>query len=88
MSEELRRGIPKGINIGKRVLPTPEEDERNNREFEAILKRRGVLKPDEHIEDFLCDEDDYEYGEISRKRREKEQSDNQQRNDRNSIKEE
>ena len=88
MSEELRRGIPKGRTIGIAEEPTPEEDERNNREFEAILKRAGALRPDDHIEDFLCDEDDYEYGDVARKRREKEQSDNQQRNDRNSIKEE
>lgn len=50
MSEELRRGIPKATVIGH-VEFTPEERERNKRDFERILKEMGVLGPDDSIDD-------------------------------------
>lgn len=50
MSEELRRGIPKGITIGYREV-SEEERKKSDEEFEKILKRVGVLKPDESIKD-------------------------------------
>lgn len=59
MSEELRRGIPKAIVIGKRER-TKEEEEKSNREFERILKRKGVLGKDDHIEDYIVKPEDYD----------------------------
>ena len=50
MSEELRRGIPKGTIIGY-VEFTEEEKERHKRDFERILREMGVLKEDESIDD-------------------------------------
>lgn len=59
MSEELRRGIPKPIVIGKRER-TKEEEEKSNREFERILKRQGVLGKDDNIEDYIVKPEDYD----------------------------
>ena len=50
LSEELRRGIPKGTIIGY-VEFTEEEKERHKRDFERILREMGVLKEDESIDD-------------------------------------
>lgn len=50
MSEELRRGIPKAIVIGK-VESTPEEREQHDRDFEEILKQYGILKENQSIKD-------------------------------------
>ena len=59
MSEELRRGIPKPIIIGKREL-TREEEEKNNREIEKFLKQRGIIGKDDHIEDYIVKPEDYD----------------------------
>lgn len=50
MSEELRRGIPKGRTIG-RVEYTAEEKEQHKRDFEKILREAGVLKEGQSIKD-------------------------------------
>lgn len=51
MSEELRRGIPKAIPTGEVIEYTDEEKEQHDRDFEEILKKAGVLKPDQSIKD-------------------------------------
>lgn len=48
MSEELRRGIPKGVIIGH-VEFSVEEKEQNRKRFEIILKAHGVLKENESL---------------------------------------
>lgn len=50
MSEELRRGIPKGRTVG-RVKMTEEEREKYDRDFEKILREAGVLKEGQSIKD-------------------------------------
>lgn len=50
MSEELRRGIPKGRTIGQ-VEYTEEEREKHDRDFEKILREAGVLKEGQSIKD-------------------------------------
>lgn len=50
MSEELKRGIPKGRITGK-IVSTDEEKEKHDRDFEKILKEIGVLKEDQSIND-------------------------------------
>lgn len=51
MSEELRRGIPKGIPTGEKRIFTEEEKEEADRKLERILKSVGVLKEHESIKD-------------------------------------
>ena len=51
MSEELKRGIPKAIPTGKKIVFTEEEKKRNRMEFEKILKEFGVLKENETLKD-------------------------------------
>lgn len=48
MSEELKKGIPKGIVVGK-VEFTAEEKEKHDEDFEKILKGFGVLKENDSI---------------------------------------
>lgn len=48
MSEELKKGIPKGKVIGK-VEFTAEEKEKHDDDFEKILKEFGVLKESDSI---------------------------------------
>lgn len=50
MSEELKRGIPKGRITGRREL-TDEEREKADHDFEIILKKIGVLKEGQSIKD-------------------------------------
>lgn len=50
MSEELKKGIPKGNVTGKREF-TPEEKEKHDNAFEKMLKQYGVLKEKESIKD-------------------------------------
>ncbi len=50
MSEELKRGIPKGRTTG-RIVSTAEEIEKHDRDFEKILKKIGVLKEGQSIND-------------------------------------
>lgn len=50
MSEELEKGIPKGITTGY-VEFTEEEKEQHDKDFERVLKRYGVLKENENIND-------------------------------------
>lgn len=50
MSEELKKGIPKGNVTGKRKF-TPEEKEKHDKAFKKILKQYGVLKENQSIED-------------------------------------
>lgn len=50
MSEELKRGIPKAVVVGK-VSSTKEEREQYDKDFEEILKQFGVLKENESIKD-------------------------------------
>ena len=50
MREELKRGIPKAIAVGK-VDFTAEEQEQYGRDFKIILKKYGVLKENESIKD-------------------------------------
>jgi hypothetical protein len=50
MSEELKRGIPKAIVVG-RVESTVEEREQYDRDFEKMLKELGVLKENQSIKD-------------------------------------
>ena len=52
MSEELRKGIPKAINTGERIVYTEEEEQRIKREFERILKAEGAMLPDESLDDW------------------------------------
>lgn len=49
MSEELKRGIPKAIVVGK-VKSTKEEREKSRKDFERILREDGVLKENESID--------------------------------------
>ncbi|WP_161908152.1 hypothetical protein [Emergencia sp. 1XD21-10] len=51
MSEELKKGIPKAVQIGKGEPLTKEEVEYYDVEFEKILKEAGVLKECESIND-------------------------------------
>ena len=51
MSEELKRGIPKAIIVG-RVEFTEKEAARHKREFEEILKEMGVIGEKESIDDY------------------------------------
>ena len=50
MSEELKRGIPKAIVVGK-VTFTEEEKSQFDRDFEHMLKEMGVLKENQPIND-------------------------------------
>lgn len=50
MSEELKKGIPKGRVTGKKEF-TEEEKEKHDRDFEKILKQYGVLKENQSIKD-------------------------------------
>lgn len=50
MSEELKRGIPKAIIVGK-VNRTAEEREQYQKGFEKMLKEMGVLKESQSIKD-------------------------------------
>lgn len=50
MSEELKKGIPKGRVIGKKEF-TAEEREKHDRDFEKILREHGVLKDNQSIKD-------------------------------------
>lgn len=50
MSEELKKGIPKAIVIGK-VTFTEEEKSQFDRDFEHMLKEMGVLKENQSIYD-------------------------------------
>ena len=50
MSEELKKGIPKGNVVGKREL-TAEEQEKHDSSFEKMLKQYGVLKDEQSIKD-------------------------------------
>ena len=50
MSEELKRGIPKAIVIGK-VVYSEAEKEQHDKDFERILKEYGVLKENQSIKD-------------------------------------
>lgn len=50
MSEELRRGIPKGRTTG-RFKSTKEEREQADKDFEKILREAGVLKEGQSIKD-------------------------------------
>lgn len=49
-SEELKRGILKGIVTSKKES-TQEEREKHDRDFEKILKEYGVLKENQSIKD-------------------------------------
>ena len=49
MSEELRKGIPKAIQIGEPQVFTDEEKEKHDESFEKILKEHGILKENESI---------------------------------------
>ncbi len=50
MSEELKRGIPKGRCIGHDEF-TPEQRRKNAEEFEAYLRETGQLKDGEHMQE-------------------------------------
>ena len=50
MSEELRRGIPKGIITGEREI-TPKERKEARLFLEKKLKKIGVLKENEKLDD-------------------------------------
>ena len=50
MSEELKRGIPKAVVVGK-VEFAEKEMEQHDRDFEKILKQFGVLKENQSIKD-------------------------------------
>ncbi len=52
MSEELKKGIPKAIPIGKKREFTEEEKEYYDMEFERILKKCGAMKENESIKDW------------------------------------
>ena len=51
MSEELKKGIPKAVQVGKAVKFTKEEKEKHDQDFEKILKQYGVLKENQSIKD-------------------------------------
>ena len=51
MSDELERGIPKAITIGKNHY-TEEEREQHDKSFERILKKYGVLKQNQSIKEW------------------------------------
>lgn len=48
MSDELKKGIPKGRVTGKKEF-TEEEKKNHDEEFEKILKRLGVLEENQTI---------------------------------------
>lgn len=50
MSEELKKGIPKGKVTGKKEF-TEEERKKYDKDFENILKQHGVLKENQSIND-------------------------------------
>lgn len=50
MSDELKKGIPKAIQIGKKEF-TKEEKEKHDKDFEKILKQYGVLKKNQSIKE-------------------------------------
>lgn len=50
MSEELRKGIIKGVTTG-RVEFTEDEKEQHDKDFEKILRSAGVLKENESIKE-------------------------------------
>ena len=50
MSDELKKGIPKAVAVGK-VEFTQEEHEQHDRDFEKILKQFGVLTENQSIKD-------------------------------------
>lgn len=50
MSEELKKGIPKGRVTGKKTY-TAEEKEKHDKDFEKILKEHGILKENQSIKD-------------------------------------
>ena len=50
MSEELKKGIPKGNVTGKKEF-TKEEMDKHDKDFEAILKKAGVLKENQSIKE-------------------------------------
>lgn len=52
MSEELKRGIPKAIPTGEKVIYTEEEKEQHERDFERILKEAGVMQEYETLADW------------------------------------
>lgn len=49
MSEELKKGIPKAIVIGK-VKSTKEEREKSRKELEKLLREDGILGENESID--------------------------------------
>lgn len=51
MSEELRKGIPKGIQTGEKIEFTEEEKKQHDEDFEKILKQYGILKENQSIKD-------------------------------------
>ena len=51
MSEELKRGIPRAIPTGEKKDFTDEEKEKNDMDFEKILKQYGILKQNQSIKD-------------------------------------
>lgn len=51
MSEELKRGIPKAIPNGEKIVFSEEEKRMNDENFEKILKEYGVLKENESMDD-------------------------------------
>ena len=50
MSEELKKGIPKG-NVNGKIEFTPEEKEKHDKSFEKMLKQYGVLKENQSLKD-------------------------------------
>ena len=50
-SEEMKRGILKGKNIGEKREFTEEEKKEADRKFEKILKEYGVLKENQTLEE-------------------------------------
>ena len=50
MSEELKRGIPKAIVVGKIKKFTREEKEQSRKDLEKVLREDGVLKENESID--------------------------------------
>ena len=49
MSEELKKGIPKAIQIGEKIEFSEAEKKKHDEDFEKILKEFGVLKENESI---------------------------------------
>ena len=43
MSEELKRGIPKGKVIGDKIIFTEEEKIKHDNDFDKVLKEFGFL---------------------------------------------